>query len=333
MSIRQIGQDQRFAQFFRHATTLAGLPGITVTVDVYRMGGGGTPIVADASAIDLGGGAYGYTLAGASAGAADLYFAVFKTSDANALEPQLIAGADVGLIWTERIDDAITTRATAAGAASAVWAAGTRTLTGFGTLVADIWTYATRTLSATGLDAIAATATGAVNIARAVWDRALSGHSTAGSAGAALSRAEPESIAAAVVSRLQQDVVVVPDGPVQGDLVLVQGDDYLDADDRALKFDFYNAPDLTGATVDLGFALPDGNVVAASGSMSELTDEDGNTFWRATIDLPSSATVDLAPLRRGGYPYQATVLRGGHRLTYRAGIMRLIASATIEPDA
>ncbi len=38
--------------------------------------------------------------------------------------------------------------------ASAVWAAGTRTLTGFGTLVSDVWTYATRTL--TGLGALAA---------------------------------------------------------------------------------------------------------------------------------------------------------------------------------
>ncbi len=34
--------------------------------------------------------------------------------------------------------------------AAAVWAAGTRTLSGFGTLIADIWTHATRTLSAFG---------------------------------------------------------------------------------------------------------------------------------------------------------------------------------------
>lgn len=47
-----------------------------------------------------------------------------------------------------RIDAAVSTRATDAGSATAVWAAGTRTLTGFGTLIADIWANATRTLSA-----------------------------------------------------------------------------------------------------------------------------------------------------------------------------------------
>lgn len=38
----------------------------------------------------------------------------------------------------------------AAAIAVAVWAAGTRTLTGFGTLVADIWSYVTRTLTSGG---------------------------------------------------------------------------------------------------------------------------------------------------------------------------------------
>lgn len=47
-----------------------------------------------------------------------------------------------------RIDAAVSTRATDAGSATAVWAAGTRTLTSFGSLIADIWANATRTLSA-----------------------------------------------------------------------------------------------------------------------------------------------------------------------------------------
>ena len=50
--------------------------------------------------------------------------------------------------------------AAAAAIATAVWASGTRTLTSFGTLIADIWAAATRTLTAgtkdTEIDAIKA---------------------------------------------------------------------------------------------------------------------------------------------------------------------------------
>jgi hypothetical protein len=45
---------------------------------------------------------------------------------------------------------------TAATIAAAVWASGTRTLTGFGTLIADIWSHATRTLTASSGGATAA---------------------------------------------------------------------------------------------------------------------------------------------------------------------------------
>lgn len=104
--------------------------------------------------------------------------------------------------------------------AADVWAAGTRTLTSFGTLVADIWAAATRTLTAgtnivlakgvgvTGFnDLDAAGVRGAVGLASAnldtqldalptaaensdaVWDEVLAGHLTAGSTGAALNAA------------------------------------------------------------------------------------------------------------------------------------------------
>ena len=48
---------------------------------------------------------------------------------------------------------------TAAAIATAVWAAGTRTLTSFGTLVGDIWSYVTRTLTQSGAQ-VAATVSG-----------------------------------------------------------------------------------------------------------------------------------------------------------------------------
>jgi hypothetical protein len=61
----------------------------------------------------------------------------------------------------ERVDVKVSTRSShsAADAATSVWAAGTRTLTSFGTLVADIWAYASRTLTLTAAQ-IAAILTG-----------------------------------------------------------------------------------------------------------------------------------------------------------------------------
>lgn len=67
--------------------------------------------------------------------------------------------------------------------ATAVWSSATRTLSSFGTLVSDIWSYVTRTLTS-------GAAPSAAENAAAVWDEALAGHNTAGSAGAALSAAQ-----------------------------------------------------------------------------------------------------------------------------------------------
>lgn len=65
---------------------------------------------------------------------------------------------------------------------TAVWSAGTRTLTSFGSLVSDIWSSGTRTLTAnTNLNDPTAAA-----IADAVWDETMSDHTTAGSTGATL---------------------------------------------------------------------------------------------------------------------------------------------------
>lgn len=66
---------------------------------------------------------------------------------------------------------------------TAVWSSATRTLSSFGSLIADIWAYATRTLTS-------GAAPSAAENAAAVWDEALAGHNTAGSAGAGLSAAQ-----------------------------------------------------------------------------------------------------------------------------------------------
>jgi hypothetical protein len=74
---------------------------------------------------------------------------------------------------------------------TAVWASATRTLSSFGTLVADVatavWGAAARTLTAFGFT-VAPTAAA---VADAVWDETASDHVTAGSTGAALAAGDP----------------------------------------------------------------------------------------------------------------------------------------------
>lgn len=65
---------------------------------------------------------------------------------------------------------------------TAVWSAGTRTLTGFGTLASDIWSAATRTLTANTNLNIPTVG----QIADQVWDETMADHTTAGSTGATL---------------------------------------------------------------------------------------------------------------------------------------------------
>lgn len=77
-------------------------------------------------------------------------------------------------------DGAFTAAKFASGAFDAVWSVATRTLTAF-----DASFKTGYSLAATGLDAIVSTATGMVEIAKAVWDRVLSGatHNIPASAG------------------------------------------------------------------------------------------------------------------------------------------------------
>lgn len=85
-------------------------------------------------------------------------------------------------------------------AADKVWGTAARTLTSFGTLVADVWAYATRTLSSFGslVGDVWANATRTLTssldptaavIADAVWDEAIAGHLGAGSCGEKLNAA------------------------------------------------------------------------------------------------------------------------------------------------
>jgi hypothetical protein len=138
------------------------------------------------------------------------------------LDTAVIGAAGAGLtalgdVRLANLDAAVSTRSS--HTAADVWSAGTRTLTSYGTLVADaaaaVWAAVARTLTSgaapsadavadavwdeliaghagagsTGAALSAATAPSAATVADAVWDEALAGHAVAGSAGAALSAA------------------------------------------------------------------------------------------------------------------------------------------------
>jgi hypothetical protein len=72
-----------------------------------------------------------------------------------------------------------------------------------------------------------------------VWDEALAGHATSGSAGAALGRIGSNTIT--IVSPVADD----------GAISLIYGDDYLAANGRALDFTGTTWPDITTATIAL----------------------------------------------------------------------------------
>jgi hypothetical protein len=112
--------------------------------------------------------------------------------------PGAYGAGTAGKIVGDNINATISSRSS--HSAADVWAVGTRTLTSFGTLVADVatavWGAATRILTA-GTNIVLAKGTGVTGfndptvgaIADQVWDEAIAGHALAGSTGEALADA------------------------------------------------------------------------------------------------------------------------------------------------
>ena len=146
MSWEKLTQDITFYAFY--VASKQGKTGITVTVDVWEhtRTGTATEIVTGGSATEIGDGLYKYVLSSASVDAIGEYIAVFKTADASVDAQHIPAIWVVGRSGVENLDAAVSTRL-AASAYSA--------------------------------------APSAASVADAVWDEALAGHATAGSAGAA----------------------------------------------------------------------------------------------------------------------------------------------------
>jgi hypothetical protein len=127
------------------------------------------------------------------------------------------------------IQAGLATAASIAALPAAVWAAAVRTLTSFGTLVADI--------------------------VDAVLDELLAGHGVAGSVGEALSLIGSGGV-----------TVVAPVSDDGETIELVAGDDYFDVDGRRLEWTSSDWPDLTAATIRLGISYRGEVVLEVSGA-------------------------------------------------------------------
>jgi hypothetical protein len=150
-----------------------GLASVTVTLKQVKLSDNSlTTLVSGGSAFEVGGGVYGYTYSGTLDFTTYYYAATFHTAD-TAVQAQDVAAAyfDFPLSLTK---DASGRVDVTQAAADKVWASAARTLTGFGTLVADVaaavWAAATRTLTAFGFT-VATNANATETAVKATTDR------------------------------------------------------------------------------------------------------------------------------------------------------------------
>lgn len=120
---------------------------------------------------------------------------------------------------------------------------------------------------------------------------------------------------AAKLDRIGTSVVQVSTPVADGnDIRLQAGDDYLDADDRALAWTFTSAPDLTSATAKLlrirmgAVSLDKAFTVSGAGTATQTV----------TAELTSTETDDLSPAKIGAYDLSCT-LANGHKVTLARG--------------
>lgn len=224
MAWEQVSNAIKFYAFF--VASKAGKSGLTPTVYVAR---NGTAIVTAGNAVEVDAtnlpGLYSYELAGASVTVEGEYVAVFRTADATVDAQHIPSLWIVGRAGVEDLDATISSRLAAASYSAAPSAA---------------------------------------TVADAVWDEALAGHVTAGSAGPALSAAGSASDpllnpvgsyvapqAGYYLQRLANNEVQLVSiyNPTDMSLTYYYGDDYYAADGR--EQDFTTTYTLTGGTVTL----------------------------------------------------------------------------------
>ena len=249
-----------------------------------------------------------------------LYVATAKTADSS-VDQQQIPAVVVRLDRVNNADALTSTRLasasyTTAPDSTAIQAASAAALAAYD--------------AATGADVAGISVPSAATISDAVWDEALAGHVTAGTAGVALSAAGgaadpllntvPGSYASGtagyVLGAINPANVTIT-SPVATDgtaINLVRGDDYANADGRALTFTGATWPTLTSGTVALKVATGatittyTGTVTGAQACRVELTD---------------TQTAALAP---GIYNYDLeATLAGGSVVTLVQGSLRVAA--------
>lgn len=228
--------------------------------------------------------------------------------------------------------------------ATAVWAAGTRTLTGFGTLVADIWASASRTLTAfTGFqinsdvtdikaktDNLPASpaATGDIPSADIAAIKAKTDQLTFTVANKVDATAEAtvdeNAIATAVVAEIGGTTITVVSPVTSASTIeLVQGDDYYHADSRALTFTLTGTlPAYTDATTTL--QLESGRkVVVVSGTVVTATGDTRVVRFEVT-----KANTKLLPETDVGQFRVVVVLSNGHETTPATGALTVVRKVT-----
>lgn len=272
--IEQVGVGIAFYAFFE--ASKQGKTGLTVTVDVWRIteAGVSTQVVTGGAATEIGDGLYRYGLSAVSVSDAGEYVAVFKTADSTVDAQHIPAIWAVGRAGVENLDATVSTRLPTASYTAAPTAS---------------------------------------SVADAVWDEALSGHATAGSAGAALSAAggsaDPltnsvpgtyaQGTAGYILGSINPAQVTIV-SPVSSDgmaITVLRGDDYLLTDNRALTFTGSTWPSITGASIALkvnfaGTILSyTGTVTAADSCYVELTDTQTGAMATGTFDYDLEATL------------------------------------------
>jgi hypothetical protein len=234
---------------------------IGVSVDVYRVTSAGAMLlVSGQGATHIARGAFRYTLAVEHVDAEGLYVFLFYTAD-TADVTTVMAGWSVSTAGVERLDAGILTRLASADytappsvgdIAAAVWGAGARTLTSFGTLVADIVTAVLDTATTAGHAIVG-------SIGKAIG--------TAGSASDPLANVVPGAYVAGTagfnLGRIGSGTVLVT-GPVMvnGDVQIVRGDSYTGA--AVLTWSSTEWRDLTTAEAVTFTAKRDGAVTVTT---------------------------------------------------------------------
>lgn len=293
-----------------YVASKTGKTGLTVTLDVYETTSG-TPIVSGGSATELNGGLYYYTLASGSVDASGAYVAVFKTADSS-VDQQWIPALWVTDTELKNLDAAVSTRLATAGYTAPLDASGTQTAAEAALTAYD---------AATGADVASISVPSAATVADAVWDEALAGHSTAGTAGQALtasgSASDPllntvpgsyaSGTAGHALGRIANGQLTIVQ-PVLDDgfFRIVPGRDYLADDGMAFTFSSTSWPTLAaGTTVEFIFGdeTLDGERTGDQTVRLEVTATQGETLAAArsgrqhydiVATLPSGSVVGLA---------------------------------------